>query len=114
MPTLQDFAYLNYDIVALYHGYNDLLGDAAPNYGGVPASSRRCFALAGYYPILPLALQEKAMALRTGGDLDAAYRAARGGVPPRVTFTAQPGATHLRGALEAVSNATGVLGATAG
>lgn len=32
-PTLQDFSYLNYDVVCLYEGYNDLLGDARPNVG---------------------------------------------------------------------------------
>src|SRR5262249_60952161 len=32
------------------------------------------FRWTGYMPVLPLVFREKAMALRAGGDLDAAYR----------------------------------------
>lgn len=109
LPTLQDFAWLEYDIVTLYHGYNDMLGDAAPNTA-VFRHESPVFRLTGYYPILPLALQEKAMALRTGGDLDAAYRAARDGVAPRVTFTPNIAQRTSATALEALSNATLAMG----
>lgn len=109
VPTLQDYAWLDYDIVALYHGYNDSLGDAAPNTA-VFRHQSPVFRLTGYYPILPLALQEKAMALRSGGDLEAAYLATRDGAPPRVTFTPNLTQRTSAAALEAVSSATGVLG----
>jgi hypothetical protein len=69
--TLQDYVSLDYDAVILYEGYNDIGG--APNeYVGRRESP--VFRLTGYYPILAAALQEKAMSLRTGGDLDSAYR----------------------------------------
>lgn len=109
LPTLQDFAWLDYDIVALYHGYNDMLGDAATNTA-VYRHESPVFRLTGYYPILPLALQEKAMALRTGGNLDAAYRAARDGGAPRVTFTPNIAQRTSATALEALSNATLAMG----
>ena len=32
LPTLLDFAYLDYDIACLYPGYNDLLGDEGANF----------------------------------------------------------------------------------
>ena len=70
--TLQDFAYLTPDLAVLYEGYNDLPGDYHPNHAlfrhGSPV-----FALTGYMPILPLVFNEKALALRHGGDLGAAY-----------------------------------------
>src|SRR5689334_15479584 len=31
LPNLQDFAYLDYDVIILYEGYNDLGGDERPN-----------------------------------------------------------------------------------
>lgn len=85
---LADYAYLEYDVAILYEGYNDLGGGDLPD--AVPARTgpndllwRRqspVFRLTGYFPILPLVFHEKAMALRAGGDLDAAYRG-------RTTFT---------------------------
>src|SRR5262245_34646573 len=60
--TLEDYWYLNYDVVCLYEGYNDL---------GLPNRyvSRRqwlSFRLFGYMPILPIVLGEKATQLRYG------------------------------------------------
>jgi hypothetical protein len=85
---LDDYAYLHYDVAVLYEGYNDLGASDLPE--AVPPRTvqnrwlwRRqspVFTLTGYLPVLPLVLREKAMALRAGGDLDAAYRG-------RVTFT---------------------------
>jgi lysophospholipase L1-like esterase len=79
---LQDYSYLAYDAVILYEGYNDLGMHGVPS--AVPPRNtpnyslwRRqspLFRMAGYFPILPLALREKAMQLTAGGDLDAAYR----------------------------------------
>lgn len=73
--TLEDYAWLKPDVVVLYEGYNDLMGDAN---GGNPAMFRHAsfvFRATGYFPILPLVLNEKAMAMRAGGNLNAAYAA---------------------------------------
>lgn len=79
---LRDYAYLNYDCAILYEGYNDLGSTDLPE--AVPPRTiqnrllwRRqspVYRLTGYFPVLPLVFREKAMALRAGGDLDAAYR----------------------------------------
>jgi hypothetical protein len=72
--TLEDFAYLRYDVVILYEGYNDLIGeDPIPNTA-VFRHSSPVFRMTGYFPILPLVVREKALMLRYGGNLDAAYR----------------------------------------
>lgn len=76
LPTLQDFDYLDADVVVLYEGYNDLSGDSGPNLS-VYRHDSAVFRLTGYFPILPLALSEKALSLRYGGDLNAAYAATR-------------------------------------
>jgi hypothetical protein len=68
--TLADYEYLAYDLICLYEGYNDLLG---PNRT-VFRHQSPVFRLTGYMPIFPLIFREKAMALRTGGDVGAAYR----------------------------------------
>ena len=70
--TLQDFAYLDADVVCLYEGYNDILGDDHPNLA-VYRHDSPVFRLTGYFPILPVILNEKAMALRSGGNLTSAY-----------------------------------------
>lgn len=74
VPNLQDFEYLDYDIIVLYEGYNDLSGDAAPNHLVFRRNSV-IFRHTGYFPILPLYLEEKAMTLRHG-NTNAAYEAA--------------------------------------
>jgi lysophospholipase L1-like esterase len=74
LPTLKDFEYLDYDVVCFYEGYNDLSGDYVPNRA-VYRHESAVFRLTGYFPILPLALREKALSLRYGGDLKAAYAA---------------------------------------
>ena len=66
----EDYLALDYDTVILYEGYNDLGG--APNEF-VGRRDSPVFRLTGYYPVLHIALREKAMALRSGGNLDAAY-----------------------------------------
>jgi hypothetical protein len=75
--TLEDFGYLTPDLAVLYEGYNDLPGDNRPNHSlyrhGSPV-----FALTGYMPILPLVFNEKALALRHGGNLGAAYADSEG------------------------------------
>jgi hypothetical protein len=78
-PTLEDFRFLNYDIAVLFDGYNDMKGDDAKNKSLFRHASP-VFRLTGYYPILPLVFEEKAMLIRSGGNLGAAY-AARLGKP---------------------------------
>jgi lysophospholipase L1-like esterase len=79
---LSDYTYLHYDCVIMYEGYNDLGATDLPE--AVPPRSAQnrllwrrqspVYRLTGYFPVLPLVFREKAMALRAGGDLDAAYR----------------------------------------
>jgi lysophospholipase L1-like esterase len=79
--TLDDFSYLRYDIAIFYEGYNDIMGESDRPNTSVHRHESPIFRLTGYYPILPLVIREKAMSLRYGGDLDAAYRSERGGKP---------------------------------
>jgi hypothetical protein len=80
--NLEDFAFLDYDLVILYEGYNDMQGSGTPNKAIVRRESP-VFRLTGYLPILPLVFREKAMALRTG-NLTAAYESRREGAPKPV------------------------------
>ncbi len=109
LPTLQDFAYLDYDIVCLYEGYNDLPGDEGPNTA-VFRHESPIFRLTGYFPILPGVLREKAMSLRTGGDIDAAYAAERN--EPGATIVFRPNAARRTSAaaLDAASAVGNSLG----
>lgn len=75
--TLDDFAFLDFDVAMFFDGYNDLKGDDGRNTSLFRHDSP-IFRLTGYYPILPLVFAEKAMLLRTGGDLRAGYAALRG------------------------------------
>lgn len=102
LPNLEDFSRLDYDIVILYEGYNDLLGDQAPNH--VLARRRSpVFRATGYFPILPLVLREKAMSLRTGGHLEAEYGVQPG--TPKTMF--RPGIARHSSAI-ALDAAAGV------
>jgi hypothetical protein len=76
LPNLEDFAYLDYDLVVLYEGYNDLPGDDDVNRA-VYRRNSAVYRWTGYYPILPLYLEEKAKMLRHGSDLNAAYETER-------------------------------------
>jgi lysophospholipase L1-like esterase len=97
----EDFLSLDYDTVILYEGYNDL-GDAPNEFVGRRDSP--VFRLTGYYPIVHVALNEKAMALRSGGDIDAAYRSQqpgaaktvfRPGLATRATASTLEAAAHV-------------------
>lgn len=77
LPNLQDFEDLQFDVVCLYEGYNDLLGDQRPNVDLLRHEST-VFRLTGYFPVLPLVIWEKVMALRFG-TVDAAYEKDRTG-----------------------------------
>ena len=71
--TLEDYLYLAYDAAVFYEGYNDLASRDVPN-SYVARRDSPIFRLTGYYPIAPIFLREKAMLLRSGGDINAAYR----------------------------------------
>lgn len=70
--TLEDYRDLKYELAILYEGYNDLYLEA--NNTRVFRHDSAMFRMTGYLPILPIILREKAMALRYGGNLEAAYR----------------------------------------
>lgn len=55
-PVLRDYAGLDYDVVVLYEGYNDL--PEAPNHKLFRQSSP-IFRATGYMPILPLIVEER-------------------------------------------------------
>ena len=112
LPTLRDFEYLDYDLVVLYEGYNDMPGDEGPNTSVFRRNSA-VFRLTGYFPILPLYLDEKAMLLRYGGDLGAAYAADRGEAPKTV-FRPNIAARTSATALDTVARVTNSLGAQLG
>ncbi len=76
--TINDYKYLDYDIVCLYEGYNDMMGDPAGPNTSVFRHDSPVFKLTGYLPIFPVAFREKASALRFGGELDGYYRMMRG------------------------------------
>jgi hypothetical protein len=63
--TLKDYAYLQYDLVCLYEGYNDLGGDDGANRS-VFRHASPVFTLTGYLPIFPLVFREKASVLVYG------------------------------------------------
>src|SRR5262245_23695031 len=65
--TLQDYAYLDYDLAVLYEGYNDIMGGSV----GGPTNGRgeqpnltvfrhdsAVFRLTGYLPIVPIIVRE--------------------------------------------------------
>ncbi len=111
-PTLRDYEYLDYDVIVLYEGYNDMAGDERPNTALFRHASA-VFRLTGYFPILPMYLDEKAMMIRHGGDLGAAYAANREGAPKTV-FRPTVGARTSAAALDAMAKVTNSLGAQLG
>ncbi len=64
--TLKDYVSLDYDLVCLYEGYNDLMGDwRSPNLS-VFRHESPVFRLTGYLPIFPIVFKEKAAAMVQG------------------------------------------------
>src|SRR5262249_20477576 len=116
---LADYAYLRYDVAILYEGYNDLGATDLPN--AVPPRDavntllwRRqspVFRATGYMPILPLVFREKAMKLRSGGQLDAAYR---GQVTFKPGLAARASAETLQAASAIAESLGKALGRLAG
>jgi hypothetical protein len=108
MSTLRDYEYLDYDIVVLYEGYNDMPGDENPNTS-VFRHNSAVYRLTGYFPILPLYLDEKALMFRHGGDLSAAY-AGTG----KTVFTPNLVDRTSAAALDTVARMTNALGSQLG
>ncbi len=107
LPNLRDFAYLDYDIVVLYEGYNDLLGDTNPNYVTVRQQSP-IFRATGYFPILPLWLNEKSLALRAGGTVAQGYDKIRS-ESPQTVFRPNLSQRASASAVDAAAAVTGAL-----
>ena len=97
--TLRDYAYLDYDLAILYTGYNDLSGSRDLNRQVLRHESP-VFTLTGYMPIFPVIFSEKAMMLRYGGDLEAAYNG------EKTVFTPDPGDRLSAAALETAVRVT--------
>jgi hypothetical protein len=72
--TLQDYAYLEYDVAILYENYNDLMNP--PEFPNLSVYRRDSpvFRLTGYLPIFPIVFKEKAAIMLHGGDAGALYR----------------------------------------
>ena len=109
LPNLEDFSYLDYDVAVLYEGYNDLPGDAGPNRN-VYRRQSAIYRAFGYYPILPLYLEEKARTLQFG-DLNAAYDelGGTGAQKPQVVFRPGLADRTSAAALQAISAMTRAL-----
>ena len=108
VPNLEDFADLDYDAIVLYEGYNDLTGDESVNTL-VYRRASAVFRLTGYFPILPLYLDEKVMMLRSGNDLNEAYATSRNESP--TVFRPNLAQRTSAGALAAVSSMARALDA---
>jgi hypothetical protein len=70
--TLDDYAWLKYDLALLYEGYNDL-SYWRPNTQ-IFRHDSPMYRLTGYMPIFPIIFKEKAAAMMSGGDPGALYR----------------------------------------
>ena len=105
VPNLEDFAYLDYDAIVLYEGYNDLPGDEGVNRS-VYRRSSAVYRMTGYFPILPLYLEEKARSLRYG-NIGAGYDALQpNGNRTPVVFRPGLAQRTSAAALEAISSMT--------
>ncbi len=101
LPTLREYEYLGCDTVIFYEGYNDL--GKFPNEF-VARDGSPIYRLTGYYPIFPLIFKEKAMSLRYGGNIDAAYWG------KKTVFRPSLAARTTAGALEATVHLTESVG----
>ena len=110
VTTLADYAYLDYDIACFYEGYNDL-GQAESGFRNLtnPGVAHAhylewryqspIFRWTGYFPIFPLVLNEKAMAMRYGGNLNAAYGTEKVVFKPNIATRATAAALETASAL---------------
>ena len=109
VSTLDDYAYLRSDIALFYEGYNDLGLDTAPPKNTTnPAVSHYLawrhqspiFRWTGYFPILPLVLNEKAAMMLHGRVEGAGEVAFRPDLATRTTSAALKSAADISVALE--------------
>ena len=110
VSTLDDYAYLDADIAMFYEGYNDLGFDTNPPKGSTnPAvphylawrHQSPIFRWTGYFPILPLVLNEKAAVLLHGRGGNAAGEVVfRPDLATRTTAAAMKSAADIGVALE--------------
>jgi hypothetical protein len=93
---LDDYAYLDYDVVVLYEGLNDLGPYVARGIDNDYLYRRESpvFRLTGYYPVLPVVLRDRARSMMAGGDIHASY--AGGQVEFTPNLATRAGATMLR------------------
>lgn len=100
--TLRDYAYLNYDLVCLYEGYNDLMGDPRGPNLSVFRHDSPVFRLTGYLPIFPIVFKEKAAAILSGGDVNALYSVSTS--TNKAVFRPGPAAQAAAGALRTTAD----------
>ncbi len=109
VSTLDSYAYLDADIAMFYEGYNDLGLDVSPPKNTTnPAVSHYLawryqspvFRWTGYFPILPLVLNEKAGILLHGRNAESGEVAFRPDIATRATAGAMKSAADLGVALE--------------
>jgi formylglycine-generating enzyme required for sulfatase activity len=118
--TLADYDYLDYDVVLVYTGYNDLpfSGNFQASNTQVARRQSAIFRWTGYFPMLPVVMREKAMAIRYDGRLDDAYRGKptvfRPNLAQRSTATALEAAASLSASLDTIMAETARLPAEAG
>ena len=102
--TLEDYLWLDYDIAVLYDGYNDVTLDAPDANRQVFRRDSPVFRWTGYLPIFPIIFKEKAAALLTGGNIDAAYDGSQ-----QTVFKPGLAARGAAGVLSVVAGAGDVL-----
>jgi hypothetical protein len=90
--TLDDYRFLHYDLVCLYEGYNDVLGENT----SVFRRESPIFRVTGYLPISPIIFREKA-ALLAAGNINDMY-VFKGKTVFRPTMAARTKAEALRAA----------------
>jgi lysophospholipase L1-like esterase len=111
VTTMDDYDYLQPDVVILYEGYNDLEppkseqdGSWQPTHYLTWRHQSPIFRWTGYLPLVPLVLREKALAMMHGGDVNAAYGSReivfRPGLATRVTAGALQATADIETALE--------------
>jgi len=103
---LADFEYLDYDIVILYEGYNDLKSITPRGQNNYLLWRRESpiYRWTGYYPILPVVLGEKSQVLLTGSP----------GPGDRVRFEPGLATRAAAGAMRAAAALTSELGGRPG
>ncbi len=102
--NLEDFRFLKPDAV-IFYGDSNPIGDATPV---VLRRNSPIFRLTGYYPILHIAIREKALLMQNGGNLEAAYGANK--VVFRPGATQRAGAAALKGAADVADYVQNMVG----